>query len=107
MARWLGLSGLGMGWLGLRLRLGIGMVGSRMGLRLGSVLGLAALLVQRLGTVVWQSWVCLQLRILRFRIACAPATSGGPSFSRLSWRARIFNSRGNRSPCQEMRSVVG
>jgi hypothetical protein len=70
-ARWLGLSRLGMGlgrlgpWFRMGLGLGIGLVGSRLGLGLVPLLELAALCLQRLGTlVVRQSGLCLRLSLL-------------------------------------------
>jgi hypothetical protein len=69
MARRLGLSrlGMGLGQLGTRLRLGIGMVGARLGMGLESILVLAVVFLQCVGTVVVRkSWLCLRLSVLRF-----------------------------------------
>lgn len=68
MARRLGLSwlGLGMGWLGSWLRLGLGrrLVGAVV-LGMESLLGLAVVLLQRLGTVVvWQLRIRRRLSVL-------------------------------------------
>lgn len=69
MVRRLGLPwlGMGLGRLGTRFRLGIGMVGSRLGMGLESILVLAVVFVQRLGTmVVRESRLCLRLSTLIF-----------------------------------------